>query len=56
MNVTETNKKPTSWVIIDRSTGNAVLETYNEALTKLNQKKYKAVPILEYLQSLNKKP
>jgi hypothetical protein len=47
--------KTASWIIIERSTGNVVLETFNEALTKLNQKKYRAVPILEYLQSINGK-
>jgi hypothetical protein len=45
-----------SWVIVDISTNEAVLETYNAKLLEaLNLKRYKAVPILEYLQSLNRK-
>ncbi len=46
-----------SWVIVELSTGKPVFETYNETLaTKhLNVAKFKAVPILEWLQSLNKK-
>ena len=45
----------TSWVIIKKDTGQAVLETYQSSiLNKINADKYKAVPILEYLCSLNK--
>jgi hypothetical protein len=45
-----------SWVIVDLSTGKGVFETFNEKTAKaINQKKYKAVPILEWLQSLNAK-
>lgn len=46
-----------SWVIVELSTGKAVFETFNETLaTKhLNTVQFKAVPILEWLQSLNKK-
>ena len=47
--------KTASWVIVEKSTGKAVLETFNELLAnKVNVKKYKAVPILEYLQNFNK--
>jgi hypothetical protein len=47
--------KTASWVIIEKSTGSAIFETYNESTTKkINTEKYTAVPILEYLQILNK--
>jgi hypothetical protein len=43
-----------SWVIVERATGAAVLETYNpKAVACLNTAKYEAVPILAYLQGLN---
>lgn len=44
-----------SWVIVELSTGQTVFETFNKSLAdKVNLNKYKVVPILEYLQSLNK--
>ena len=44
-----------SWVIVDITTKQAIFETFNESiLSKLNTEKYQAVPILAYLQSLNK--
>lgn len=47
--------KTASWVIIELATGNGILETYSKSLTKkINTEKYKAVPILEYLQAVNK--
>lgn len=43
----------TSWVIV-RHTGEVVMETFDPKLVKLvNTKVAKAVPIMEYLQSLN---
>jgi hypothetical protein len=48
--------KTASWVIINKATGFAIFETFNENTAKaINTRLYKAVPILEYLQSLNKK-
>ena len=45
-----------SWVIINKATDAVVLETFDpKKVEYLNMAKYKAVPILEYLQSLNKK-
>lgn len=45
-----------SYVIINKKTGGAVAEIYNGALLcKINNNKYTAIPILEYLQKLNKK-
>jgi hypothetical protein len=47
--------KTASWVIINKVTGFAIFETFNENTAKaVNTRLYKAVPILEYLQSLNK--
>jgi hypothetical protein len=53
---TQLLSRTASWVIVDNSTGKAVLETFNAALIdKINASKYTAVPILQYLQGLNKK-
>ena len=47
-------RKPGSWVIIEKATGEAVFETFNESITKtINIERYRVIPILEYLQSLN---
>jgi hypothetical protein len=47
--------KTASWVIVEKSKGKAVLETFNELLaSRVNAEKYRAVPILEYLQNFNK--
>ena len=44
-----------SWVIIDRATGKAVMETFNFELCQfVNLKRYRVTPILQYLQSLNR--
>lgn len=44
-----------SWVIVDKITNKAIFETFNESiLGKINVEKYQAVPVLEYLQNLNK--
>jgi hypothetical protein len=43
-----------SWVIVNKETQAAVLETFNQSVANtINKKKYRAVPILEYLQTLN---
>ena len=48
--------KTSSWVIVNRLTGQAVLETFSEELTmNVNLDRYQVVPILEWLQSLNRK-
>lgn len=56
MQPTQSLNKTASWVIVELDKGKAVFETFNETLaTKhLNTAKFKAVPILEWLQSLNK--
>lgn len=46
--------KTASWVIVRKSTGAAVFETFNaKVAAAINQAEYRAVPILEYLQTLN---
>lgn len=48
--------KTASWVIKNRETGEIIMETFNRKhVDALNTAKYEAVPILEHLQSLNKK-
>jgi len=45
-----------SWVIVERATGKPICETYSMGTVKgINKAKYKAVPILEYLQGFNRK-
>jgi len=44
-----------SFIIRNKATKDVLFETFNKALVaKLNTEKYEAVPVLEYLQSLNK--
>lgn len=44
-----------SWVIVDKETGKALFETFEKKTADaVNRKKYRVVPILEYLQSQNK--
>jgi len=43
-----------SWVIVNKLTNTAVIELYDYSIVqKINTMKYKAVPILEYLQTFN---
>ena len=43
-----------SWVIVDKETGKAVMETYDFELCQfVNIEKYRVVPILTWLQSLS---
>jgi hypothetical protein len=45
-----------SWVIVDRLTGKAVMETYNRSTAEaVNIEKYEVVPVRQYLASLNQK-
>lgn len=47
---------PESWVIRERATGRVMFETFNaRTAAAINTAKYEAVPILEYLQSINGK-
>ena len=46
--------KTTSWVIRVKQSGKVILETFDrKKVDALNTAKYDAVPILEYLGSLN---
>lgn len=48
--------KTASWVIVENSTGVAVFETFSRSIVDaINTSKYKAIPILKYLQTTNKK-
>lgn len=46
-----------SWIIVSRDTGKAVLETYNfEMVQFVNLDRYRVMTVLHWLQSLNKAP
>ena len=48
--------KTASWVIVNKKTGNAIYETFSEKYAAaINLEKYSVVPVLEWLQGLNKK-
>lgn len=48
--------KTASWVVREKATGRVIMETFNARVVKaLNTAKYEAVPILDYLQSLNRR-
>lgn len=48
--------KTASWVIINNATGNPLLETFNpKYVAALNTERYRAVPIIEWLTTLNAK-
>ena len=45
-----------SWVIVNKQTGESVLETWQKSVTQnVNTEKYKVVPIKEWLSSLSNK-
>lgn len=45
-----------SWVIVNRQTGEAILETWSEKVTQaINTKKYQVLTAYEYLCQLNSK-
>lgn len=49
-------RHPASWAIVDKTTGRAVFETFNpRTAAAINPARYSAVPIGEYLASLNRK-
>jgi hypothetical protein len=52
---TQSLSRTASWVIREKTTKKVVLETFNAQLVELlNTAKYEAVPILEYLQEVNR--
>lgn len=47
--------KTASWVICDRVTGRAVLETFSARVAQaIRRDRYEVLPILAYLQRLNR--
>jgi hypothetical protein len=45
-----------SWIVVNRTTGEAVLETWSEKVTAaINTKKYQVMTAYEYLCNLNAK-
>lgn len=51
---TDSLRRIASWVIRVKETKEVICETFNPQLVAaLNSAKYEAIPILEYLQSLN---
>lgn len=47
--------KIASWVVVDKSTGKAVFETFKQSTANaINRDKYQAIPIDEYLPTLNR--
>ena len=47
--------KTASWVIVDKQTGATLFETFQASIIpKINATRYEAVPILAYLQQLNR--
>ncbi len=54
MNKKSNQRKPASWVLREKATGTVIAETFDERMVNaLNTDKYEAIPILEYLQTLN---
>lgn len=46
---------PASWVIVEKTTKNAIFETFNKNVADaINAEKYQAIPILQYLQDFNR--
>lgn len=44
-----------SYVIVDKRTGQSVCEIWQKSVAdKINTDKYRAVPIMEYLQQINR--
>jgi hypothetical protein len=48
--------KTASWIIVNKQTGEAVMETFNRATADaINRDKFNVLPALEYLQQLNRR-
>ena len=49
-------RQPASWIIRNKATGAVMFETFNAKIIRLlNRAKYDAIPIGEYLASLNRR-
>ncbi len=47
--------KTASWVVLDKVSNEVLFETFSVTLVKaINTERYRVVPILEYLQQLNR--
>jgi hypothetical protein len=45
-----------SWIVVNRKTGEAILETWSEKVTKaINTKKYQVLTAYDYLCGINNK-
>jgi hypothetical protein len=51
---TQSLSRTASWVIREKETGRVICETFNERAVSAPKPKYEAVPILQYLQELNR--
>ena len=48
-------KQSASWVVVEIATGKAIFETFSlKTANRVNMNKYRVVPILEYLVTLNR--
>jgi len=57
MQPTNSLSRTASWVIREKESGRVICETFEQrCVDALNTQKYEAVPILAYLQSLNRAP
>ena len=55
MNIPELEQYCGSWVIVDRATGNAVVEIWGRStVEKVNQDKYEVKTAAQYLAGLNR--
>lgn len=52
---TQSLSRTASWVIREKETGRVICETFNGEALPFLKSKYEAVPILTYLQELNRK-
>jgi hypothetical protein len=44
-----------SWIIVNRATGKAVMETFSRSVAdKINLNSYEVVPVLQWLQRVNR--
>jgi len=52
---TQSLTRTASWVIREKETGRVICETFNERAVAALKPTYEAVPILEYLQDMNRR-
>lgn len=55
--MTRAHQITASWIIRNKVTKQVVMETYRlDLLERLNTKKYEAIPVQQYLGSINNRP